>query len=95
MTFKYNVRNICGTVVHSSVIVSEESIEVWQTIASVKQNLAPEGGKWNNADWSRIYKRWQLLALLHHLNPPTYPLSLTPVWQDMKSSSHNQKDQLG
>lgn len=95
MALKYNVCNICGTMAHDPVITSEQSMKIWLQISTVKQNLAPEEGKWNNAGWNCYYNLWQVLAVIHHLNPYPCPLSLTPVWQDTKPSLRNPKEQLG
>lgn len=92
VTFNYKVCNIWGTTMaHDPVIISDESMKVWHEITTVKQNLAPEEGKWNNADWNCCCNLWQALAIIHHLNLYVCPLSLTPVWQGTNPSLQNPK----
>ena len=80
ITLNYNVCNICGTVAHDPAIISEESMKNWHQITTVKKNLAPEEGKWNDADWNCCYDFWKALVIISHLNLHASPLCLTPVW---------------
>lgn len=50
MTFNYHVCNICSTMAHDPVIISEESMKVSCEITTVEQLLAPEMENGTNAD---------------------------------------------
>lgn len=73
MTFSYGVCNTCGIMVHDVVNISEESLKIWHHITTVKQNLAPEEGKWNRISWNL----WWPLTIIHHQKSYACPLSLT------------------